>query len=211
MTRIELLKKIDGILIEYFTKYAQFKIQFLNKLGTQKYDLSGCKTLVQVHSSRVVSNSCDLEGDGILVGNQIKTAGVFSADCVPVVLVGKKFGVIAHCGWRGLRAGILTSAMNTLGEPPELMVLGPSAQICCYEVKEDFLATFREAQFYRAFDGKFFFSLQALIKSQIGSCCLAIDTNICTICDKSWFSFRRDKKRANNLSVLSVIPVAETT
>jgi YfiH family protein len=80
---------------------------------------------------------------------------VVTADCVPVLLHGRdpRAPIAAvHCGWRGARLGIVASTLRQLGEPSAFRaVLGPCILACCFEVREDFLAAFR--QLHRPIDG----------------------------------------------------------
>ncbi len=65
-----------------------------------------------------------------------------AADCVPVALADPDAGVVgvAHCGWRGLIAGIVpatVAAMRDLGAEQIEAVLGPSICAACYGVPEE--------------------------------------------------------------------------
>jgi YfiH family protein len=58
---------------------------------------------------------------------------VLVADCLPLALVSSDRVAMLHCGWRGLAAGIVESALDAFPEPPRA-VLGPAIEACCYEV-----------------------------------------------------------------------------
>ncbi|MGC8511448.1 MAG: polyphenol oxidase family protein [Acidimicrobiales bacterium] len=97
--------------------------------------------LDQVHGSRVVT----VEEPGAMAGEPADAAvtclpgvalGVLSADCAPVAMSSAE-GVIgiAHAGWRGLRAGVVEStvqSMRRLGATRIYAVLGPCIHPCCY-------------------------------------------------------------------------------
>ena len=67
---------------------------------------------------------------------------IFTADCLPVVLVdpGRPVLAVVHAGWRGTVAGILGRLVAALAgelgaEPARLIAaIGPSIGPCCYEV-----------------------------------------------------------------------------
>ncbi len=61
---------------------------------------------------------------------------VWTADCVPVILVGSQAVAVAHAGWRGCAAGVVRNTVETLGVPTaELCAyLGPSISAAHYEV-----------------------------------------------------------------------------
>ncbi|MGC8528669.1 MAG: polyphenol oxidase family protein [Leptospirillia bacterium] len=105
-------------------------------------------TLSQVHKSVVVS---EMEcrpgqsrpwGDGLCSGPGGRKIGVWTADCLPVLLASPSGHHVAalHAGWRGAAAGIVREGLRILcGEagvlPGEvLVVMGPCIGPCCYDV-----------------------------------------------------------------------------
>lgn len=90
------------------------------------------------------------EGDGMVTATAGIALGVFTADCVPILMVDadRRVAGALHAGWRGTLAGIAEEgvrAMIALGARPESIraALGPSISICCFEVDaalaEDFI------------------------------------------------------------------------
>lgn len=86
----------------------------------------------------------NLEQGGLLA---VKTA-----DCVPLLAADPEGGRYAalHAGWRGTAAGILTRLLNQWREAGSSLsqvrlVLGPHIRSCCFEVGEDCLAHFEDA------------------------------------------------------------------
>jgi polyphenol oxidase len=94
-------------------------------------------TLRQIHSARLVearAGDCG-EGDALVTGRAGLALRVVTADCVPVVLASAGAVAAVHAGWRGLSAGILTTAARRLlDEGPVEAVIGPAIGGCCYEV-----------------------------------------------------------------------------
>ena len=81
--------------------------------------------------------------------------GVYSADCVPVLIADKRLNVVAavHAGWRGTVGGITRAAVERMkadfGCRPEDMqaVIGSSISPDAFEVGEEVVMLFRQAAF----------------------------------------------------------------
>lgn len=152
--------------------------------------------LKQVHGTDVIETepgSCGVigEGDALVVRKQGATAGVLTADCVPVLMVGPAGAVAAHAGWRGLVGGVIERAAEAIGGVAAAWV-GPSIHACCYEVGPDVLAAFNERDLPAADDshvdpGKA--ALTILRRLDAGRVAYADD---CTSCTQDLFSYRRD-------------------
>ncbi len=93
--------------------------------------------------------------DGYITDRQGVTLGVRTADCVPILLYApptENFsGAVSalHAGWRGTAAGIAREAVEMLSEMGADVSLikaaiGPAIGSCCYTVREDFFAEFKE-------------------------------------------------------------------
>ena len=86
------------------------------------------------------------EEDGQATALDDVAALVFTADCLPVMLVAEGAVAALHGGWRGLAGGILAegvAALRELGaEGAVTAALGPAARGCCYEVGEEVHAHF---------------------------------------------------------------------
>lgn len=112
----------------------------------------------QIHSSRVYDAdktdpvSLDRkspEADAQVTRRRDQFLGIFAADCLPVFLADPQAGVIgaAHCGRKGLMAGIIESTVALMvdkGADPAhiLATLGPSICSDCYQVEADLAETF---------------------------------------------------------------------
>lgn len=115
------------------------------------FNISEVAYLQQVHSKSVfVFNKNDKsfnenEGDAI-VTNELNTAiGVFTADCVPIILVDKVKGAVAaiHSGWKGTYNSIVKETVEKMIEDYNTDVndinayIGPHIRQCCYEISEE--------------------------------------------------------------------------
>ena len=118
-------------------------------------------TLHQVHGSRVVSipppPRAGEEGDALLALAPGTAVGVWTADCVPILLVAPQPGAVAavHAGWRGSAAQIAGHAVRALcssaGCRPEalLAAIGPHIGACCYEVDAPVRDAIRDAEVFQ--------------------------------------------------------------
>lgn len=181
-------------------------------------------TLSQVHSADVlVAEGRDAgltrdgkrEGDGLVSIGVGRGAAVFTADCVPMLLVvpGTEICAAIHAGWRGLAAGIVANAVDALvrvgGESVRgglLAAVGPCAKGCCYEVDDAVADAMRTLPGASAAvvtgrsSWKWMVDLQAVALAQLGVAGVpsshAEAVGSCTICSRHFNSFRRDGAKA---------------
>jgi YfiH family protein len=121
-----------------------------------------------------------LTADGIVTRTPGVALCIFTADCVPILLVDPINRVVAalHAGWRGVLADIAAvgvRAMVAQGARPELIraALGPSIGICCFEVDNDLAERFvaevpgsdRHTRPGRS--GKAYLDLRAIVQNQL--------------------------------------------
>ena len=105
--------------------------------------------LRQVHGATVVEAGLECTGlpdaDVIVTDRPDLAVVVQAADCVPLLVVDRRTGVVAaaHAGWRGLAAQVPVETVKALhrtyGSRPEdlLVAIGPAIGPCCYEVGGD--------------------------------------------------------------------------
>lgn len=134
-----------------------------NRLTVVKhYDAENIVILQQVHGNKVIDADSDIENDpeadGAVTTKKNLVLTVQTADCVPILLSsedGKVIGV-AHCGWRGAKAGItnnLVELMHKKGAKNIKAIICPSIQQYSYEVDQEFYDNFIKQ---RAENSKFF-------------------------------------------------------
>ena len=176
------------------------------KLG---YNYEDLVYMNQIHSANIIvvdENSPKLVDncDSIITRSKNLPLMVMVADCIPILMFDSKQGVVAaiHAGRNSTFLEISKKTAEIFIEkfssnPEDInVVFGASIQKCCYEVSED-LSKIVENSFGKEFVENNYIDLQGINKKQLND--LGIKnieiSNICTKCgDKSYFSYRKDKK-----------------
>ncbi len=186
------------------------------KSVAQKIDVPRLSALNQTHGIEGVQVthgdfSFSIEGDYLLTHHANVGLSVLTADCIPVVLYDSKNNVlgIAHAGWRGAVAGIvprMVAHMSSLWdtEPKDAQLfIGPSAKVCCYQVRQDFFENLDFASYETMMqrNGSWYFDVLKLLELQmkhrgIDTTQINVDFNFCTMCDARFFSHRRHAENA---------------
>ncbi|MGL4847975.1 MAG: peptidoglycan editing factor PgeF [Clostridium sp.] len=130
-----------------FNRNTEEGIECLNNLKDE-FECEEIFYLKQIHSDIVyVCNKeedfNEQEGDGIITAEKNAMIGVFTADCVPIII--KSGDVIAaiHSGWKGTIKGIVYETLLKIEEnfgmiKEEVEVyIGPHIKKCCYEISEE--------------------------------------------------------------------------
>lgn len=107
--------------------------------------------LQQVHGKGVVDANT-VEADSKADGSWSDTAGrvcaVMTADCLPVLICNREGSKVAaaHAGWRGLHAGVISSAVSRLNIAADqlLVWLGPAIGPQAFEVGAEVMHAFVE-------------------------------------------------------------------
>ncbi len=152
-------------------------------------------TLHQVHGTTVVEAKSPGElgeGDAIFTRVTGLPVAVFTADCAGVVMKGDGIVGVAHAGWRGLAAGVISAlrtAMDEAGSPAKVAAIGPAIGSCCFEVGEEVADRFPHEQATTTW-GSPSVDLVASAKTQLGGLDLW-DAGRCTGHDPGLFSHRR--------------------
>lgn len=214
-----LFSKIPGLAYGYSTRAdgsmlvqdpAAFKNRqtFFQKLGIP---LDRTAAIVGVHGTRVqqvpVSEARPLifqQTDGIYTLDSSRTLTVTGADCFPVYVVDPYTRVtgLCHAGWRGVMAGVLPELLGQMAKKLHCkaadlrVVIGPGIRACHFEVRMDVWSVFAEADRIKR-DGKTFIDLPKKLLTQALEFGIAPDhiedTELCTVCDERYFSYRRDR------------------
>lgn len=169
----------------------------------------------QIHCLEVGKQITDSDGDGIVTNNKKSLIGVFTADCVPVIIVDEAIGVMAaiHSGWKGTLNNIVLNGVKamveTYGSKPENMkaFIGPHNKVCCYEVSEELIELFKQCEIFK--DEKINegrnLNLQRCVEIELIKAGIIqeniIAVNLCTYCsDKTkLFSYRKKDESKGRL------------
>lgn len=166
--------------------------------------------LKQTHSDNIhLYDDIVHEGDAIITDKQNIAIGVFTADCVPILIYCKSKPVIAavHSGWRGTLLEIVYKTIKKIIDIYSVDVkdikvyIGPHNRECCYEFGEDAAKKFYEKDTYKNIkfynNGKL--NLEICIIRQLIKVGILKENikslNICTFCNDKYelFSYRKQK------------------
>ncbi|MDR2192081.1 MAG: peptidoglycan editing factor PgeF [Endomicrobium sp.] len=191
-------------------KDAPVRNAFLASLKINPVDLVLAK---QIHSNtvKIVSKKDGgkfLDGcDGFITDEKNLALGIFTADCMPVMLCSKDGRVKAalHCGWKGLACAILEKAVGIFktdfGADAKTLCayIAPHIKECCYETGGEFEDIFN----IKLKNSKLNMAEIACVKlNKMGVKNIAVSID-CTFCggDK-FFSYRKNKTDKRQLTVL---------
>lgn len=201
----------------FFTIKSPYNI---NSLKTIK----GIITVKQVHGNSIfiidkpVDDISSLQkeamenpSDAIITNQSNIGIGVFTADCVPVILYDdtEKIVAVVHAGWRGSIKGIISMVIKQMVKifhihPANIkIILGPFIGSCCYTVGKVVIEELQRVNsdwnryLIYSKDGKTQLDLKALNIYQAEAEGIRIGNiysiDLCTSCNKElFFSYRRD-------------------
>ncbi|MCM0648747.1 peptidoglycan editing factor PgeF [Clostridium swellfunianum] len=166
--------------------------------------------LSQIHSGNIFTYDGNLyEGDALITDKKNVAVGIFTADCVPVLIFDKAKQVIAavHSGWKGTLNGISANTVleliNNYGSIPEdlIVYIGPHNRGCCYEIGKDVEELFLDNKLYRDLEivNQGNLNLERCIVAQLEHVGVQQKNikciDICTYCseDVQLYSYRKDK------------------
>ena len=147
----------------------------------ERFDAVSCGTamLKQVHSGRCVRADQPWgggrpEADAACTDQPRVLVGVRTADCLPVLLVDPRVRAVAavHAGWRGVVAGVLTNALETMVSEYGCKAadieaaIGPGISECCFEVGDEVAVKF-SADFVNRNGAKPHVDLAAALRAQL--------------------------------------------
>lgn len=181
--------------------------------------------LEQVHGRRVVEAGGEAlpRADGCWTAQEGIACAVLTADCLPVLLARRDGSRVAaaHAGWRGLAAGILDAAVETLDVPGDevLAWLGPAIGPRAFEVGPEVRDAFLDAMgtevggcFVPA-GTRWLADLSGLAREALKrrGVYRVTDAGACTLGDASrYFSYRRDGQTGRMASLILRLPNSTT-
>lgn len=174
------------------------------------FDVAALVLARQVHGAGVIEARAGDSGvigeaDVLFTRTPGVVLGILTADCAPVVLEGDGAIAIAHAGWRGLVAGAIETAVETIGGATAAWV-GPCIHACCYEVGADVIEAFRArglpiAGPDRVDPGRA--AVVALRRAGVQHIAASVE---CTSCSPDHFSYRRDGVTGRQGAFAALLP-----
>lgn len=161
----------------------------------------------QIHSATVLEalepGLCG-DADALTSGRRGAALSIATADCVPIVIAGRRRLAAIHAGWRGLAGRIIQATLDDLAEEPSAMRawIGPAIGACCYEVGPDVASQVAQASdpaVVISREPRPHLDLVAAAEWQLtlGGVERIHTVSICTRCYPQWlWSYRRDKGEA---------------
>lgn len=128
---------------------------------------------------------------------------VRTADCVPIVLVGRDSIGVVHAGWRGLAAEVVQKTIEAMGGAGQAHI-GPHIRAGCYEFGAEDLDSVAAAlgNEVRSLTmwGTPSLDLTTAARSALGAIPV-IDNGACTACSDVYFSWRARRETARFATV----------
>ena len=141
------------------------------------------------------------KADAIITTKKRLLLVVKTADCMPVLVSDDEYIGVIHIGWKGLENGIFHKAISNFNLSKLKVSIGPFAQKCCYEVQEDIESKF--SQYCSSKGNKIYLDLSKEINDFCEDNKIQIEVSeICTIENEKYNSYRRDKTEKRQWSTL---------
>lgn len=160
-------------------------------------------SMEQSHSdvSIEVDTTGTYKADGLITNKKKLALVVKTADCMPVIITDEKKIGIVHIGWKGLENKIFHKTILNFNLSKLKVSIGPHAQKCCYEVKEDLKLKF--SKYCINVGDKIYLDLSMEIKEFCTKNNIDIEiSKICTIENEKYNSYRRDKTKNRQRSIV---------
>lgn len=222
LDNMEFIKFVDGkvnILFSTAENNISYKINTeegttnLNKLK-DLFFVDEVKYTNQIHSSIIFETNEEKDllkesGDAIISNKNNEIVGVFTADCVPVILYDPDKNIISaiHSGWKGTIGDISRKTAEIMKNKYGAMnikgLIGPHIGSCCYEVSEELAVKFSEKYGDEVRENRML-NLEYAIRKQLEGIVHNENIkslNICTNCNEQYkmHSYRRDLENSGRL------------
>ncbi len=213
MEKSKILSKYPNLI--HFFGDKSYTPEYKNMIMTQQVHGNNV-TIIKGSNKKLIKSS-----DGLVTDQQL-ILGIRTADCLPIFFYDPEKKIIAavHAGWKGLSMRIIrntTTALRKLGSNQKDLevAIGPHIQVCCYNVSKDRIEKFKltdsNYSMYLSQKDKWYLDLGQIALVQLKSLGIT-DANIeisdvCTSCDKNYWSFRRDGD--NSRRMINVLGMTE--
>lgn len=193
---------------------------FFTKLGINSHDVVDIGTenggKIEI-ATRESAGKLIPHCDGIITAEKKLYLALITADCLPIKLMDPGKGVIGlvHAGWRGLKAGIVKTALSkmnqTFGSDPGNVEVRIAPGICRdhYEIKDDVAEEFSQIPgAVRHQNQKIYLDLIGIAKHQMKESGVLLKnitaSGICTYENMDYFSHRRYANPGRFMTILGM-------
>ncbi len=177
--------------------------QFNNAFDINNIEDMQFASMEQSHSNifKEVNKPGIYKSDALITNEKNLVLVVKTADCMPVIISDHEKVGIVHIGWKGLENKIFNKTISKFNISKLKVSIGPHAQKCCYEVKEDLETKFKKNCVRK--ENKIYLDLSKGIKEFCYDNKIDIEvSDVCTIENKSYHSYRRDKTKSRQWSLV---------
>jgi len=162
----------------------------------------------QIHSADIVECSgIYTKADGIICKNLKEchncNLAIKTADCLPILILGKHGRAMIHAGWKGLKSEILKSPKLQIINPYYFFI-GPYISQLNYKVKESFRKNFPHSSHFHKINGSLTFDLASEARDHIVSTYKGSkveESGLCTFDNAKLNSYRKDKTKKRNYNL----------
>ena len=182
-------------------------------LGIARDSIASC---TQVHGTEIVlvevgGHHGDQKADALISTRPGVGVGVFTADCVPVLILdeAQRFAAAVHCGWRGLQQNLIARTVarmsGELGTHTShcLAWIGAAAGACSYEVGRDVAEQFDPRFARSSSQGRWLLDLAGIARGQLVDLGLRAErvtgSSLDTMTSPKCFSYRRERDAAGRM------------
>lgn len=150
-----------------------------------------------------------IDGDALITTCNNIPIGIFTADCVPIIIVDKinKITAVVHAGWKGTDRKIVKNVVlhmvSKMGTDPLNIIaaIGPSIGSCCFEVGPDVASKF---YYVEKRHDKYYVDLWKENIKQLNECGVSFEniscSDICTACNtNTFFSYRAEHGKTGRM------------
>lgn len=188
----------------------------------QWFNVDDVGYLNQIHSDIIIKHDGSIKyGDSIITNRKNTAVGIFTADCVPILIAdkNKKIAAAVHSGWKGTLNLIVYKTLKYLmncynSNINDIIVfIGPHIGSCCYEVSSDLIESFKSSILYCKKDiseGRKL-DLEKCILLQLEKLGVPIENihsaNACTFCSNEYefYSYRKNKNENRRMFSFVII------
>lgn len=206
----------DDVYCNYRFAADDLELNYENFVLAKQTHTDNIRCVTRADAGKGITRDSDIEDtDGLITDEIGIPLVIFSADCVPILLVEPKRRVIAavHSGWRGSVKRIVDVAVRKMvkhygADVSEIQAaIGASIGPCCFEVGGETAELFPQEYVSPKQNGKFTVDLWSFNRDILISAGMRRE-NIslageCTVCNKDkYYSYRAHKEKTGRLAAM---------